>query len=107
AKSNLHIAGMLFLLFAMSFKASVAPFHFWTPDVYDGAPTVFTSFMATIVKAAVFAGFVRLFGGAFGVMKDTWSLWVALMIAATLFVGNITAVFQQSVKRMLSYSSIA
>ncbi len=63
AKSNLHIAGMLFLLFAMSFKASVAPFHFWTPDVYDGAPTVFTSFMATIVKAAVFAGFVRLLEG--------------------------------------------
>ncbi|WP_346236865.1 NADH-quinone oxidoreductase subunit N [Niabella insulamsoli] len=104
---NLHIAGMLFLLFAMSFKASVAPFHFWTPDVYDGAPTVFTSFMATIVKAAVFIGFVRLFGGAFGKLESTWSLWVAVMIAATLFVGNITAVFQQSVKRMLSYSSIA
>ncbi len=107
AKPNLHIAGMLFLLFAMSFKASVAPFHFWTPDVYDGAPTVFTSFMATIVKAAVFAGFVRLFGGAFGKLEATWSIWVAVMIAATLFVGNITAVFQQSVKRMLSYSSIA
>lgn len=107
AKPNLHLAGMLFLLFAMSFKASVAPFHFWTPDVYDGAPTVFTSFMATIVKAAVFAGFVRLFGGLFGRLEDTWSLWVAVMIAATLFIGNITAVFQQSVKRMLSYSSIA
>ncbi|MCH5599450.1 NADH-quinone oxidoreductase subunit N [Niabella ginsengisoli] len=104
---NLHIAGMLLLLFAMSFKASVAPFHFWTPDVYDGAPTVFTSFMATIVKAAVFVGFVRLFGGAFGKLQETWSIWVAVMIAATLFVGNITAVFQQSVKRMLSYSSIA
>ncbi|MGC4233020.1 MAG: NADH-quinone oxidoreductase subunit N [Niabella sp.] len=109
AKSNpnLHIAGMLFLLFAMSFKASVAPFHFWTPDVYDGAPTVFTSFMATIVKAAVFVGFVRLFGGAFATMEKTWSIWVAVMIAATLFVGNITAVFQQSVKRMLAYSSIS
>lgn len=109
AKSNpnLHIAGMLFLLFAMSFKASVAPFHFWTPDVYDGAPTVFTSFMATIVKAAVFVGFVRLFGGAFATLEKTWSIWIAVMIAATLFVGNITAVFQQSVKRMLAYSSIS
>ncbi|GAB3412527.1 NADH-quinone oxidoreductase subunit N [Niabella aquatica] len=109
AKSNpnLHIAGMLFLLFAMSFKASVAPFHFWTPDVYDGAPTVFTSFMATIVKAAVFVGFVRLFGGAFVSLEKTWSVWIAVMIAATLFIGNITAVFQQSVKRMLAYSSIS
>ncbi len=104
---NLHIAGMLFLLFAMSFKASVAPFHFWTPDVYDGAPTVFTSFMATIVKAAVFIGFARLFGGVFASIESTWSVWIAVMIAVTLFVGNITAVFQQSVKRMLAYSSIA
>ncbi len=105
--SNLQIAGMLLLLFSMAFKASVAPFHFWTPDVYDGAPTVFTSFMATIVKVAVFAGFVRLFGGAFEKLNETWSLWVGIMIAATLFVGNITAVFQQSVKRMLAYSSIS
>lgn len=105
--SKLQIAGMLLLLFSMSFKASVAPFHFWTPDVYDGAPTVFTSFMATVVKAAVFAGFIRLFGGAFGNLSKTWQLWVAVLIAATLFVGNITAVFQQSVKRMLAYSSIS
>lgn len=109
AKSNpaLHIAGMLFLLFAMSFKTSVAPFHFWTPDVYDGAPTVFTSFMATIVKVAAFVGFIRLFGGAFANLEETWSVWITVMIAATLFIGNITAVFQQSVKRMLAYSSIS
>lgn len=105
--SKLQITGMLLLLFAMSFKASVAPFHFWTPDVYDGAPTVFTSFMSTIVKVAVFIGFIRLFGNAFGQLQTTWSLWVATMIAATLFIGNITAVFQQSVKRMLAYSSIS
>lgn len=107
AGSKLQIAGMLLLLFAMAFKASVAPFHFWTPDVYDGAPTVFTSFMATIVKAAVFVGFVRLFDTAFGKLNETWTLWIGIMIAATLFVGNITAVFQQSVKRMLAYSSIS
>ncbi|HUR64842.1 MAG TPA: NADH-quinone oxidoreductase subunit N [Chitinophagaceae bacterium] len=105
--SALLIAGMLLLLFSMSFKASLAPFHFWTPDVYDGAPTVFTSFMATIVKAAVFIGFIRLFGDAFGLMQPQWKLFVAIITVATLFIGNITAVFQQSVKRMLAYSSIA
>jgi NADH-quinone oxidoreductase subunit N len=101
------MAGMLLLLFSMSFKASLAPFHFWTPDVYDGAPTVFTSFMATIVKAAVFIGFIRLFGDAFGVMQTSWQIFVVVITVATLFIGNITAVFQQSVKRMLAYSSIA
>lgn len=103
----LAIAGMLLLLFSMSFKVSAAPFHFWTPDVYDGAPTVFTSFMATIVKAAVFIGFIRLFDETFGGLQAQWQLWVGIIAAVTLFVGNITAVFQQSVKRMLAYSSIA
>ena len=105
--SNLQIAGMMLLLFSMAFKASVAPFHFWTPDVYDGSPTVFTSYMATIVKAAVFIGFIRLFENAFGELTHTWQLWIAVMIVATLFIGNIIATFQQSVKRMLAYSSIA
>lgn len=103
----LLIAGMMLLLFSMSFKVSAAPFHFWTPDVYDGAPTVFTSFMATIVKAAVFVAFIRLFYELFGGIQPQWQIWVALITAATLFIGNITAVFQQSVKRMLAYSSIA
>ena len=105
--SALLIAGMLLLLFSMSFKASIAPFHFWTPDVYDGAPTVFTSFMATIVKAAVFIAFIRLFDDAFGFQQKQWQLFIAILTVATLFIGNITAVFQQSVKRMLAYSSIA
>ncbi len=105
--SVLLIAGMLLLLFSMSFKVSAAPFHFWTPDVYDGAPTVFTSFMATIVKAAVFIAFIRLFDEAFGFLQSQWQLFIAIIVVATLFIGNITAVFQQSVKRMLAYSSIA
>jgi NADH-quinone oxidoreductase subunit N len=103
----LIIVGMMMLLFSMSFKVSAAPFHFWTPDVYDGAPTVFTSFMATIVKAAGFIAFMRLFEDAFGGIRNEWKLLVAVIVAATLFIGNITAVFQQSVKRMLAYSSIA
>jgi len=105
--STLLIAGLLLLLFSMSFKVSAVPFHFWTPDVYDGAPTVFTSFMATIVKAAVFIAFMRLFYETFSVFKGQWQLLVGIITVATLFIGNITAVFQQSVKRMLAYSSIA
>lgn len=105
--SPLMSAGLLLLLFSMAFKVSAAPFHFWTPDVYDGAPTVFTSFMATIVKAAAFIAFIRLFSGSFGNVQPQWQLIVAIITAATLLIGNITAVFQQSVKRMLAYSSIA
>ena len=103
----LTMAGMMLLLFSMSFKVSAAPFHFWTPDVYDGAPTVFTSFMATVVKAAGFFAFMRLFHDAFGQIQPQWKLLVAIIVAITLFIGNITAVFQQSVKRMLAYSSIS
>lgn len=103
----LFMAGLMMLLFSMSFKVSAAPFHFWTPDVYDGSPTVFTSFMSTVVKAAGFIAFLRLFADAFGDIREEWKILVAIIAAATLFVGNITAVFQQSVKRMLAYSSIA
>src|SRR5215218_5439760 len=103
----LLIAGMMLLLFSMSFKVSAAPFHFWTPDVYDGAPTVFTSFMSTVVKAASFIAFIRVFNDEFGSIRAEWKLLVAIIAAITLFIGNITAVFQQSVKRMLAYSSIS
>jgi NADH-quinone oxidoreductase subunit N len=99
--------GLVFLLVSMSFKVSAAPFHFWTPDVYDGAPTVFTSFMATIVKVAGFLAFIRLFEGAFGKVQSQWQVLIVIITAATLLIGNLTAVFQQSVKRMLAYSSIA
>lgn len=100
-------AGLILLLISMAFKVSAAPFHFWTPDVYDGSPTVFTSFMATIVKAAAFIGFIRLFETAFGQVITEWKMMVAIITVATLVIANITAVFQQSVKRMLAYSSIA
>ena len=101
------MTGLILLMVSMSFKVSAAPFHFWTPDVYDGAPTVVTSFMATIVKAGTFIAFIRLFANAFGDMKSHWQIFIAIIAATTLFIGNITAVFQQSVKRMLAYSSIA
>jgi NADH-quinone oxidoreductase subunit N len=99
--------GMVLLMAAMSFKVSAAPFHFWTPDVYDGTPTVFTSFMATIVKAAGFFAFFRLFENAFGNLHADWEILIAVIATLTLIIGNVTAVFQQSIKRMLSYSSIA
>jgi NADH-quinone oxidoreductase subunit N len=99
--------GLVFLVIALSFKVSAAPFHFWTPDVYDGAPTVFTSFMSTIVKVAGFFAFVRLFENAFGRVQGQWQNLIVFITIATLLIGNVTAVFQQSVKRMLAYSSIA
>ena len=99
--------GLVFMVVALSFKVSAAPFHFWTPDVYDGAPTVFTSFMSTIVKAAGFFAFLRLFENAFGKVQDQWQGLMLFITVATLLIGNVTAVFQQSVKRMLAYSSIA
>jgi NADH-quinone oxidoreductase subunit N len=105
--SPLLMVGLILLMVSMAFKVSAAPFHFWTPDVYDGAPTVFTSFMATVVKAAVFIAFIRLFKNSFDDIKPEWQVFVAIITAATLFIGNLTAVFQQSVKRMLAYSSIA
>jgi NADH-quinone oxidoreductase subunit N len=107
APSPLLLAGMVLMLISMAFKVSAAPFHFWTPDVYDGSPAVFTSFMATVVKAAAFVGFLRLFENAFGKLHPQWQLLLAIVTAATLLIGNLTAVFQQSVKRMLAYSSIA
>lgn len=99
--------GLVLLLVSMSFKVSAAPFHFWTPDVYDGAPTVFTSFMSTIVKVAAFFAFIRLFENAFGIIQPQWQTLIIIITIATLLIGNVTAIFQQSVKRMLAYSSIA
>lgn len=105
--SFVELAGMALLFVAMLFKVSAAPFHFWTPDVYDGAPTVFTSFMATIVKTTSLIAFIHLFENKFETLPPTWSLSISIIIILTLFIGNITAIFQQSVKRMLAYSSIA
>lgn len=103
----LALAGIMFIMIALSFKVSAAPMHMWTPDVYDGAPTPFTAYMATIVKAAAFFAFLRLFQVSFNSLSEHWTIILAIITAATLLVGNVTAVFQQSVKRMLAYSSIA
>jgi NADH-quinone oxidoreductase subunit N len=100
-------AGVLMILVAMLFKVSAAPFHFWAPDVYEGSPIVITALMSTIVKTAAFAAFMHLFLVVFGGVSQTWSLVLAVVIALSLVVSNITAATQQSVKRMLAYSSIS
>lgn len=107
--SFLEILGLILLVSGMAFKSSAAPFHFWAPDVYDGAPSVVTSYMATIVKAATFIAFlklcaVRMTGTAEFV---NWKMIFSILVVATLIFGNVTAIFQQSVKRMLAYSSVA
>ncbi|MES2701069.1 MAG: NADH-quinone oxidoreductase subunit N [Bacteroidota bacterium] len=107
ALNPLALAGIMFIMIALGFKVSAAPMHMWTPDVYDGAPTPFTAYMATIVKAAAFFAFMRLFQVSFNNLSAHWTMILAIITAATLLVGNVTAVFQQSVKRMLAYSSIA
>ena len=103
----LALSGIILIVIALGFKVSAAPMHMWTPDVYDGSPTPFTAYMATVAKAAAFIAFLKLFTGSFGSISSRWMLVVSIITAATLLIGNVTAVFQQSVKRMLAYSSIA
>jgi len=105
--SSIFYVGLLLMLVGMAFKVSAAPFHFWAPDVYQGAPTSVTAYMATIVKTAAFAAFLRLFYTSFQGSAGTWTNIVVIMAGLTLLVGNITAVLQTSTKRMLAYSSVA
>jgi len=101
------IAGMLMILVGLAFKVSAVPFHFWAPDVYTGSPTVVTAYMSTVVKTAAFAGFFRLFSLTFGSSGPSWNTTLWVISAATILIGNITAVYQNNFKRMLAYSSIA
>ncbi len=103
----LLVPGVALLAIGFAFKVAAVPFHMWTPDVYEGAPTPVTAFMAAAVKAAAFTAFLRVFVvGLDGVYGQWWSIlwWLA---AVTMVVGNIVALVQSSVKRMLAYSSIA
>ena len=104
--STLFLVGVLLILIAMSFKVSAAPFHFWAPDVYQGAPTVVTAFMATIVKTAAIAAFFRLFSTSFAGAESRFADSIWAIAAATMLIGNIIAAAQSNVKRMLAYSSI-
>ena len=99
--------GVGLILIALCFKVSVAPFHFWTPDVYEGSPVLITSFMSTVVKIAGFGAFLRLFYIGFSTLSHHFSGILWILVALTLFVGNINALYQTSMKRMLAYSSIS
>ena len=91
----------------LAFKTSIAPFHQWTPDVYQGAPTPITAFMAVATKAAAFAVFVRFFDVALGPSADDWQPALAVLAAISIVVGNVGALGQDSLKRLLGYSGVA
>jgi len=101
------LAGMLLMATGFAFKVAAAPFHMWTPDVYEGAPTPMTAFMSVGPKAAGFAAFLRVFLVALPGLKPEWSWLIWGLAVLTMTVGNITALYQQNIKRMLAYSSIA
>jgi len=101
------MAGMGLLLVGFSFKVAAVPFHMWTPDVYEGAPTPLTGFMSVGVKAAAFAAFLRVFFESLSAIQINWTeiLWVLAVL--TMILGNLAALVQDNIKRMLAYSSIA
>jgi NADH-quinone oxidoreductase subunit N len=103
----LLLTGLGLVLVGFAFKASVAPFHQWTPDVYEGAPTPITAFMATATKAAALGVFIRFFDVAAISAQDKWAPILAALAAITIIVGNVGALGQSSLKRMLAYSGVA
>ena len=105
--SPLFLVGVGLLIVGFGFKVAAVPFHMWTPDVYQGAPTPITAFMSVAAKAAGFAAFLRLFVGSLGVEKTAWVPALAALAVLTMTVGNLAALRQVSLKRMLAYSSIA
>ena len=105
--SAMLLVGIGLLLIGFAFKVALAPFHMWAPDVYEGAPTPITAYMAAAVKAAAFAAFLRVFFEAFGGSAEAWHIAIWWLAALTMVVGNIVALASKNIKRMLAYSSIA
>ncbi len=106
-RSPLLLIGSGLLLVGLGFKVAVVPFHMWTPDVYEGAPTPITGFMSVGAKVAGFAALVRVFVFALEAFQADWALIVAIIAALTMILGNVVAIMQNNLKRMLGYSSIA
>lgn len=110
ATSNLHlpvVVGALLVLAGFAFKIAAVPFHMWTPDVYEGAPTPVTAFVSVASKAAGFAVLMRVFIGAFDFIRPEWVAVVGALSVVTMTLGNVVAIPQTNIKRMLAYSSIA
>jgi NADH-quinone oxidoreductase subunit N len=101
------ILGLVLLLAGLGFKISAVPFHMWAPDIYEGAPTPITAYLAAASKAASFAVMVRVFLAGLPGLWEHWTMLVALLAAVTMVVGNLVAIPQTNIKRMLAYSSIA
>lgn len=99
--------GLLLLVVGIGFKVAAVPFHFWTPDAYDGAPTPVTAFMSVVPKAAGVAAGIRLLVQGLAPLRDDWVTLIAILALITMVFGNIVAISQRNVKRMLAYSSIA
>jgi NADH-quinone oxidoreductase subunit N len=105
--SGVFLAGIALVLVGLGFKVAAVPFHMWTPDVYQGAPTPATGFMAAAAKAAGFAALLRLFFSTFGLYVDDWQPVVTTLAILTLAIGSVVALVQTDIKRMLAYSSIS
>lgn len=106
-KTPMLIVGMALLVIGFGFKIAAVPFHMWAPDVYQGAPSPITAFMSAGPKAAAFAAFVRIFMEALPGLHDEWVTLIWILAALTMTVGNVIALVQDNIKRMLAYSSIA
>jgi NADH-quinone oxidoreductase subunit N len=105
--NTMFVLGLLMLVIGISFKISAAPFHFWAPDVYEGTPTLFTTYMSTVVKTAGVAAFYKLMVAAFAASYASWFPTLIAITVLTLIVGNVGAVVQNNFKRTLAYSSIS
>ena len=103
----LVVVGMFLLIVGFGFKVGLVPFHQWAPDVYDGAPTSVAAFIATGPKAAGFAAFFRVFIESFSGLENEWTIAITILAVLTMTVGNLAAIAQRNIKRMLAYSSIA
>ena len=104
---GLVLAGLAMIIAGLGFKASAAPFHMWTPDVYEGAPTPLTAFMSAATKAVALVLMLRVLVTAFPAEEELWTIAVAVIACVSLAVGNIAALFQRNLKRMLAYSSVS
>jgi NADH-quinone oxidoreductase subunit N len=107
AGGSILYAGAVLILVGLGFKVAAVPFHMWTPDVYEGAPTSVTAFMSVGAKVAGFAALIRIFIYALPDISEAWVPALAVIAALTMIAGNVIAVVQSNVKRMLAYSSIA
>jgi NADH-quinone oxidoreductase subunit N len=105
--SPLLLMGLVLLVIGFGFKVASAPFHMWAPDVYQGAPTPVTAFMAVGPKAAAFAAFFRVFAEAFPDMSSSWEILLSIIAVLSMIVGNLGAIMQTNIKRMLAFSSVS